>query len=48
MWFEVHAVPQLVPLQVAVVFGYVGHALHEVVPQLIGELLLEHAPAQTW
>jgi hypothetical protein len=39
-------VPQAVPLQVAVPFATVGHAVHDVVPQLAIDEFDTHAPEQ--
>jgi hypothetical protein len=36
--------PQLVPLHVAVPCGSVGHAMHDVVPQLFTLAFATHAP----
>jgi hypothetical protein len=40
--------PQLVPSQVAVAFAGGEHATHDVVPQLAIDVLLTHAPPQSW
>jgi hypothetical protein len=39
-------VPHDVPLHVALPPVGAGHAVHEVVPQLLGDVLLEHVPLQ--
>ena len=39
---ELHTKPQAVPSQVAVAFMGGEHAVHDVVPQLLGLMLLTH------
>jgi hypothetical protein len=43
-----HAMPQLVPSHVALPFGSVGHAVHDVVPQLFTLVFATHTPAHRW
>jgi hypothetical protein len=45
---ELHATPQLVPSQVALPFGSVGHAVQDVVPQLFTFVFATHAPPHRW
>lgn len=43
-----HAMPQLVPSQVAVPFGSLGHAVHDDVPQELTLLLLTQELPHRW
>jgi hypothetical protein len=40
--------PQLVPLHVALPFGSVGQAVHDVDPQLVTLVFATHVPPHMW